>query len=97
MKNFLKGLFRNSNHTIKKDTMQEDEIIIEKSSFLQDIKVDINCFSQKGDKYSFLKEINGNVKLLNKLSNERLRKLDNYYKDIIEQNNKKIAKLKKNT
>ena len=58
-------------------------------SFANEIKVD--TLIKKND---FLKEIEGNEEGLNMLSIDRLEKLEKYYDDIIEQNNKKIKRLK---
>ena len=58
-------------------------------SFANEIKVD--TLIKKND---FLKEIEGNEEELNMLSIDRLEKLERYYDDIIEQNNKKIKRLK---
>ena len=41
----------------------------------------------------FLKEIDGNKEMLNMLSIERLKILEKYYDNIIEENNKKIKRL----
>jgi hypothetical protein len=41
----------------------------------------------------FLKEIDGNKEMLNMLSIERLKRLEKYYDNIIEENNKKIKRL----
>ena len=46
------------------------------------------------EKSNFLKEIDGNEKLLRLLSSDRLRKLKAYYDDIIEKNNETIKRLK---
>ena len=43
----------------------------------------------------FLKEIEGNEEKLEMLSIDRLKKLEKYYNNIIEENNEKIKKLKK--
>ena len=58
-------------------------------SFANEIKVD--TLIKKND---FLKKIEGNEEGLNMLSIDRLEKLEKYYDDIIEQNNKKIKRLK---
>ena len=58
-------------------------------SFANEIKVDTLI-----KKNYFLKEIEGNEEELNMLSIDRLEKLERYYDDIIEQNNKKIKRLK---
>ena len=46
------------------------------------------------EKSNFLKEIDGNEKLLRLLSSDRLKKLNAYYDGIIEKNNKTIRRLK---
>ena len=43
---------------------------------------------------NFLEEIKGNEEALNMLSIDRLKKLEKYYDSVIEENEKKIKKLK---
>lgn len=45
-------------------------------------------------KKAFLKEIEGNEKLLRLLSSDRLKKLIAYYDDVIKKNNETIKRLK---
>lgn len=45
-------------------------------------------------KDNFLKEIEGNPEKLNMLSIDRLKKLEKYYDSVIEENDRKIKKLK---
>lgn len=67
-----------------------------KNDFTYDIKVDTKAINTVIERNNFLKEIEGNEEVLNKLSIDRLKKLEKYYDNIIEQNNKKIKKLKEN-
>ena len=47
------------------------------------------------ERNNFLKRVEGNEDALKMLSINRLKKLEKYYNNIIEQNNEKIKKLKK--
>lgn len=58
--------------------------------FLNDIKVDNSVVSKEIKMRNFLEEIDGNKEALNKLSIDRLRKLEKYYADVIKENEKKI-------
>ena len=58
--------------------------------FLNDIKVDNSIVSKEIKMRNFLEEIDGNKEALNKLSIDRLRKLEKYYADVIKENEKKI-------
>ena len=60
------------------------------NKFYNEITVDTKVFG----KQDFLKEIEGNEKALSMLSVDRLKKIENYYDNIIKQNELKIKKLK---
>lgn len=49
------------------------------------------------DKKNFLEYIDGNVEALKMLSVDRLEKLKEYYDSVIENNDRKIEKLKKSS
>ena len=94
--NFFKNLFgkkeeqyNTSNENIKKLEQEEKQ-----DKFINEIKIDTKVIDAVSNKKNFLKEINGNTEALNMLSIDRLRKLEKYYDSVIEQNEKKIKKLK---
>ena len=66
-----------------------------RSNLISNIKVDSKIVNSVIDKKNFLEKINGNVELLNMLSIDRLKKLEEYYDSVIEENNKTIKKLRK--
>lgn len=92
IKNFFKKLFENQ------EKQQINEIKGKKEekqeTFINEIKVDGKVVDSVIEKKNFLKEIDGNEEALNMLSIDRLKKLEEYYNNIIEQNNVKIKKLK---
>ena len=92
IKNFFKKLFENQ------EKQQINEIKGKKEekqeNFINEIKVDGKVVDSVIEKKNFLKEIDGNEEALNMLSIDRLKKLEEYYNNIIEQNNVKIKKLK---
>ena len=99
IKNLFKRLFRQSekqyNYVQEKPVK---EIIKEKherqSDFMDNIKIETKTVNSVNDKKSFLEEIKGNEEALNMLSIDRLKKLEKYYDSVIEENEKKIKKLK---
>lgn len=64
----------------------------QEDSFKQEIKVDTSEIDALYLKKDFLKEIDGNAELLEMLSIDRLKKLENYYDEVIKQNELKIKK-----
>lgn len=92
IKNFFKKLFENQ------EKQQINEIKGKKEekqeNFINGIKVDGQVVDSVIERKNFLKEIDGNEEALNMLSIDRLKKLEEYYNNIIEQNNVKIKKLK---
>ena len=87
--------------TIKFNDLEEkivNEIAEEKKerqiNFSDNIKIDTKAVNSVIDKKNFLEEIDGNVEALKLLSVDRLRKLEKYYDNVIEENEKKIKKLK---
>lgn len=81
--------------------MQEESINkLEKDNYLRnniinDLKVDVKATNTVIERNKFLKRIEGNEEALKMLSIDRLKKLEKYYNNIIEQNNERIKKLKK--
>lgn len=65
-----------------------------KNKFINDIKFEDTSIYTINEKKDFLKELDGNVELLSKLSIDRLRKLSKYYNDVINKNEITIKKLK---
>ena len=62
---------------------------------INDLKVNSGAANIVAKRNKFLKEIEGNEKILKMLSIDRLKKLEKYYNTIIEKNNEKIKVLKK--
>ena len=81
--------------------MQQESINkLQKDNYLQnniinDLKVNTKEINIVIERNNFLKRIEGNEEALKMLSIDRLKKLEKYYNNIIEQNNEKIKKLKK--
>ena len=67
-----------------------------KDQFMDEIKVDKNIVNNSLMKADFLREINGNRKALNLLSIDRLKMLEQYYDNIIEEKESAIKKLQAN-
>lgn len=63
--------------------------------YINDLKVDTKEINTIIERNKFLKKINGNESILRMLSVDRLKKLEKYYDNIIEQNNRQIMNLKK--
>ena len=87
----------------RKDYIQEENLKQlskekkeERNSFFNNTKVDANDINLVIEKKKFLEEINGNEEALSRLSIDRLKKLEEYYDNIIQQNNEIIKKLKNN-
>lgn len=66
-------------------------------NIINDLKENAKATKLMIKRNEFLKKIEGNEKILKKLSIERLKILERYYNNIIEKNNEKINKLKKIT
>lgn len=88
IKNFFKGIFKKPEENTVEIKKEVDD------SFINEIKVDEKIVNSVIEKNNFLKEIEGNEEALNKLSIERLKKLEEYYDNIIKQNEQKIKQLK---
>ena len=89
IKNFLKTIFGK-----KEEKYKRTEIKQNKNDFINDIKINSKITDKISNRKRFLKVIDGNEKELKKLSIDRLKKLEEYYDDIIKNNNEKIRKLK---
>ncbi|MBQ2835751.1 MAG: hypothetical protein IJE68_02825 [Clostridia bacterium] len=96
IKNFLKKLFRKQIREEENETYNQIETLknIKQDNFLNGLKIDIDVSTQVKEKIKFLEEIDGNAEMLSKLSIDRLKKLEQYYNGIIEENDKIIKKLK---
>lgn len=103
IKKFFKKLFGKKeeqyNYIQEKQPINEikKERLEKQDRFVNEIKVDRKVVDAVVEKNNFLKEIEGNEEALNMLSIDRLKKLEKYYDNIIEQNNEKIKKLKATT
>lgn len=93
IKKLFSKLFKNKTETLD---FNENKLISEKKeyNFFDELKVETNNTDKIIDKKSFLKYIDGNVEALNSLSVDRLKKLTEYYDEIIKENDKIIEKLK---
>ena len=100
IRKFFKKLFgrtiekENDLQQISTEKTNEVKQDIKQNRFINEIKVDTKEVDKVIKKDNFLKEIDGNEEALNMLSIERLKKLEEYYDDIISENEKKIKKLK---
>ena len=94
IKNFFKNLFKNNKEVeIVQYEENIDNEIKTNDNFLNGIKVETNDINTLIEKKDFLKEIDGNIEMLNMLSIERLEKLKKYYDNVIEENTKKIENI----
>lgn len=69
----------------EKDKLQSD--------FFNGIKVDSKSIDIKIQRKRFLEDIDGNVELLNKLSDDRLKILKEYYNKLINEYTERIKRL----
>lgn len=98
VRKFFKNLFGKNKHGYNyiKELESINSQAVNKTNedkFLNDIKVDNSIVSKEINQKKFLQEIDGNEEALNKLSIDRLRKLEKYYADVIKENEKKIIKV----
>ncbi len=99
MKKFFKKLFERKEEQYNYVQQEPVNKIAEEknerqSDLIDNIKVDTKVVNSVIDKKNFLEEIKGNEEVLNMLSIDRLKKLEKYYDSVIEENEKKIRKLK---
>lgn len=88
----LKSIFsKKNNESIIEEQKIEPKIEKEENKFSEQIKVNTDDYINKE---IFLKSLEENPELLDKLSIERLEKLSNYYDVIIAKNNEIIKSLK---
>lgn len=73
--------------------LKEDKYL--QNNIINDLKVNVKSTNKVVEINNFLQRIEGNEEALKMLSIDRLKKLEKYYNNIIEQNNRKINKLKK--
>lgn len=98
-KNFLKNIFwKKQMQSEIKDVQELVELKeVEKSDFEANLKTELlHNFKKEYDLNQFIKEIETNPTILEKLSNDRLDKLIAYYEKTIEEKKKKIKKLQAN-
>ena len=98
--NYFRNLFKRK----EEKAIYEEEIcksynkvILDKKeeTLLNDIKINTSDIDKIIYKKKFLKYIDGNIEALKLLSIDRLIKLKEYYTKVIDENDKKIEKLKK--
>lgn len=94
IKSFFKKIFGKQKYSNIQEEVVNQEVKEKQNSFIDTLKVDDKLVDAVVERNKFLKEIDGNEKALNMLSMDRLKKLEEYYDNIIEQNNAKIKKLK---
>ena len=97
IRKFFINLFRKQEkeyNDVQEIISESTKEIAQQDKFLNEIKVDSNNEESVSD---FLKQVKGNAEALKLLSIDRLKKLEQYYDGIIEQNEKQIKKLKANT
>ncbi len=94
IKSFFKKIFEKQKYSNIQEEVVNQEVKEKQNSFIDTLKVDDKLVDAVVERNKFLKEIDGNEKALNMLSMDRLKKLEEYYDNIIEQNNAKIKKLK---
>ena len=99
IKNFFRSLFKSKeeqNISVLEIAENKETVFSQRENeFLNDIKVDNEDVNKFIGRNNFLEYINGNVEALKLLSVERLRKLEEYYDNIIKENEIKIEKLKR--
>ena len=97
----IKKLFNNIKFKLfgKKEIVLKEEKSIETStvytpnSFIDELKVESGKIDSRIEKQYFLKQLEGNVEMLNQLSIKRLRVLEEYYSEVIKRNEKKIRRV----
>ena len=75
--------------------MHENNSSNEKNEFYEKIKIEENQLDNSiFEKEEYLKTLDGNIEALSMLSIERLEKLEEYYKSVIDRNEEEIRRLK---
>ena len=101
IKKYFLNLFKSKdtfNNSVDENVNVDIEIDINKikeNDFFENLKVNTNDFSKLNNKNDFLKYIDGNINALDSLSVDRLKKLKEYYAQVIEENDIIINQLKK--
>lgn len=101
IKKFFSRLFKGkkveANQTEEISNFNVEETVSDKkeNEFFDELIVNTSDIDKVIDKKNFLEYIDGNADALNLLSVDRLRKLKEYYDNIIEKNDKIIKNLKK--
>jgi len=95
IKNLFMKLFYqpNSKSDFEEITLKEDNI--QKEKFEKELKIENDGYVSDIKRKEFLKEIEENPDLLYDLSNEKLEKLNEYYKELIKYNKLEVEKLEK--
>ncbi len=99
--NFFKNLFSKHNEENVNEEMlykasEQSKTQNEQDNmhFIEKIKINDNKIFDVAKRKEFLDEINANAEALEMLSIDRLKKLEQYYDEIIRQNNAKIKRLR---
>ena len=93
-KNLINKILGKNKNIETTNYIEEKETKIKQNKeFISNIKVDNIDVNKVIKKKYFLEEINGNVELLQNLSISRLKQLEKYYDNVIEENKMKISKL----
>ena len=99
IRNFFKRIFKRNINTYPNEkefnnNTQDDN---KKDKFIDDIKIDYNAVDIVVKKTLLLQEIEENDEVLNTLSIGKLRELEEYYDNVIKDNEEKIRKLQEAT
>lgn len=95
IRRFFKGLFSKKNQEEVIPNQKKEEVNIKRNEFEESLKVDeTNANNKEKDLKDFINTIESNPDLLYNLSNDRLDKLIDYYKDVTFKKRIKIEKLK---
>ena len=100
IKNFFRKFFKSKRKqtipiTEEINVIKKEETSKQKENeFFNEIKVNNSNIDEFVNKKNFLEYIDGNVEALNLLSIDRLKKLEEYYDKVINENEAKIKSLK---
>ena len=94
IKAFFKKFFRKKEKIENKIIEQENDV--KNNSFKDNLKINISEINEKENKFkSFISEIENNPDLVEKLSEDRLDRLIDYYEKITKEKAQKIKRLNK--
>ena len=93
--NLKNKLLRVKNNQGNTNSVHENNSNNEKNEFYEKIKIEENQIDNSiFEKEEYLKTLDGNIEALSMLSIERLEKLEEYYKSVIDRNEEEIRRLK---